>query len=138
MKKMWHENFMHENDYSMHEKEISMHENENFAQKCSWVNIPCMKLCTTQSPMKISGAKKSCQGRNNHFHASKCHFNALKFQFQAGKYETSMHEISILMKFSCHDFFMHGTFCTIANNCVLVFLSSHYPREPVNITSKCH
>ena len=65
MKKMWHENFMHENEIymhkneiSMHKNEISMHKNENFAPKLSLVKIPCMKLCTAQLPMKMSGTKK--------------------------------------------------------------------------------
>ena len=53
--------FMQENDISMHENEIFMHKNENFAQ--------CMKLFTAELPMKTSGARKSCQGRDFHFHA---------------------------------------------------------------------
>ena len=60
---------MQENEISMHENEIFIHENENFATKCSWVKIPCMKLCTAQLPMNISGARKSWQGENFHFHA---------------------------------------------------------------------
>ena len=69
MKKLWPENFMHENFIFMHENDIFMHENENVAQFFSWVKIPCMKLCTAQLPMKIPGAKKICQGRNLYFHA---------------------------------------------------------------------
>ena len=51
--------FMHENEVFMGENEIFMHENESVAQLFSRVKIPCMKFCTSQLPMNISGAKKS-------------------------------------------------------------------------------
>ena len=77
----------------MHGNEISMHDNGNSASEFSWVKIPCMKLSTAQIPMKISEAKKSCQGRNFHFHAGE-------------------NEI-LCMKFSRHNLFMHETLCTV-------------------------
>ena len=32
--------------FSTHESEMFLHENHKFAQKFSWVKIPCMELCT--------------------------------------------------------------------------------------------
>ena len=59
MKKSWYENFLHENFIFMGENEFSINENENLAQNCSWVKIPCIKLCTAQLSMQISTLKIS-------------------------------------------------------------------------------
>ena len=53
-----------------------------------------MQKGVVQSPMKISGANKSSQGQNSHFHAWKFHI----FMYKK--------EISC-MKLSCLDFFIH-------------------------------
>ena len=36
--------------------------NESFSQKFSWIRFPCIKWCTAQLPMKISGAKNHSRG----------------------------------------------------------------------------
>ena len=59
---------MHENVICMHENENSMHENEIFSPKFSWVKISCMKLCTVQLAMKISGSKKIMPGAKWKYH----------------------------------------------------------------------
>ena len=41
--KSWYENFMHETFIFIDENEMFMHENVSFAQKLSWMIIPCMK-----------------------------------------------------------------------------------------------
>ena len=97
MRKLWHENFMHENFIFMQENEISMHKNENFAQRFSRVKIPWMKLCTARLPMNISWAKTSCQGRNLNFHV--LHGNII-----------FMHEIFISQFFSCM-YDLYGRIC---------------------------
>ena len=73
VKEMWHEDFLHENETSIHEMKFTCMKMKILFL---WVKISCMKLCIAQLPMIISGAKKSCEGQNNHFQAWKLHFHA--------------------------------------------------------------
>ena len=89
----------------IHENEISMNANEVFMHV-----IPCMKSCTAQLPMNISGARKSCQGHNSFIFIHKdIKFPCMKMKYSRIKF--------ICMKLSCMKcfhaciFFMHETFC---------------------------